>query len=110
MRNTRPLVVFALTLVLIGQMASAQDMSRYRAHALESSLDSVIAATGARAADLKTLHDRLVVNCDRARTQGLTDTDIIESISASDALDKTRVTNKAAFRPCEMGRPDIRGR
>jgi hypothetical protein len=57
MNSTRPLVI-AVSLVLTGQMASAQDMSRYRVYALESSVDSVIAASGARSADTKTLHER----------------------------------------------------
>src|SRR5689334_13105626 len=38
--------------------ASAQDLSRYRAYALESSLASVVASSGARATDAKTLHER----------------------------------------------------
>ena len=120
MNSTRPLVI-AVSLILSGQMASAQDMSRYRVYALESSLDSVIAASGARSADAKTLHERpatiqelqwrapyvgsgdtladpvreiaftfyndalyqVVVNYDRDRTEGLTNNDIIESISAA---------------------------
>jgi hypothetical protein len=45
-------------LILGGQLAFAQDMSRYRAYVLESSLDSVVAASGARSADAKTLHER----------------------------------------------------
>lgn len=51
-------LVLAVSLVLTGRMASAQDMSRYRVYALESSLDSVIAATRSRATDAKTLHER----------------------------------------------------
>ena len=120
MNSTRPLVI-AVSLILSGQMASAQDMSRYRVYALESSVDSVIAASGARSADVKRLHERpatiqelqwrapyvgsgdtladpvreiaftfyndalyqVVVNYDRDRTEGLTDNDIIESISAA---------------------------
>jgi hypothetical protein len=57
MNSTRPLVI-AMGLILGGQLAFAQDVSRYRAYALESSLDSVVAASGARAADAKTLHER----------------------------------------------------
>jgi hypothetical protein len=57
MNRTRPLVI-AVGLILGGQMAFAQDMSRYRAYVLESSLDSVVAASGARSADAKTLHER----------------------------------------------------
>ena len=119
--NSMRLLVIAVSLILSGQMASAQDMSRYRVYALESSLDSVIAASGARSADAKTLHERpatiqelqwrapyvgsgdtladpvreiaftfyndalyqVIVNYDRDRTEGLTNNDIIESISAA---------------------------
>jgi hypothetical protein len=52
MNSARP-VFIAVGLVLGGQLAFAQDVSRYRAYALESSLDSVVAATGARAVDAK---------------------------------------------------------
>ena len=109
MNSTRRLVI-AASLILSGQMASAQDMARYRAYALESNVASVIAASGARSADAKTIHKRpatiqelqwrapyvtstdtmadpvrdiaftfyndalyqVVVNYDRARTEGLT--------------------------------------
>ena len=120
MKSTRPLVI-AVGLILSGQLAFAQDMSRYRAYVLESSLDSVVAASGARAADAKTLHERpatiqelewrapyadsrnalpdpvreisftfyndalyqVTVNYDRDRTEGLTNRDIVESLSAA---------------------------
>ena len=120
MKNVRPLVI-AVSLILSGQMVSAQDMSRYRVYALESSLDTVVAASGARSADAKTLHLRpaniqelqwhapyvssgdtradpvreiaftfyndalyqVVVNYDRDRTEGLTNVDIVESLSAA---------------------------
>ena len=57
MNSTRPLVI-AVGLILGGQLAFAQDMSRYRAYVLQSSLESVVAASGARTADAKTLHER----------------------------------------------------
>jgi hypothetical protein len=57
MNSARPLVI-AVGLILGGQLAFAQDMSRYRAYVLESSLDVVVLASGARAADAKTLHER----------------------------------------------------
>lgn len=120
MNSTRPLVI-AVGLMLGGQLALAQDMSRYRAYVLESSLDSVIAASGARAADPKTLHERpatiqqlewrapyvdsrntladpvreisftfyndalyqVIVNYDPDRTEGLTNSDIVESLSTA---------------------------
>jgi hypothetical protein len=120
MNSTRPLVI-AFGLILGGQLAFAQDMSRYRAYLLESSLDSVVAASGARAADAKTLHERpatiqqlewrapyvdsrnrladpvreiaftfyndalyqVIVIYDRDRTEGLTNSDIVESLSTA---------------------------
>jgi hypothetical protein len=120
MNSTRPIVI-AVGLILGGQLAFAQDISRYRVYALESRLESVVAASGARAADAKTLHERpatiqelewrapyvdsrntladpvreisfifyndalyqLVVTYDRDRTEGLTNSDIIESLSTA---------------------------
>ena len=120
MNSTRPIII-AVGLILCGQLTSAQDMSRYRAYALESSLDSVVAASGARAADTRTLHERpatiqelqwrapyvdsrdtqadpvreiaftfyngalyqVVVHYDRDRTDGLTNRDIVESVSTA---------------------------
>jgi hypothetical protein len=55
--NTMQPVVLALTVLLSGQTAFAQDMTRYRAYALESSLDTVVATIGAPA-DAETLHTR----------------------------------------------------
>ena len=120
MNSTRPLLI-AVGLILGCQLAVAQDMSRYRAYVLESSLDSVAAASGARTADAKTLHERpatiqqlewhapyvdsrntladpvreisftfyndalyqVIVNYDRDRTDGLTNSDIVESLSTA---------------------------
>ena len=120
MNSTRPLVI-ALGLILGGQSAVAQDLSRYRAYVLEGSLDSVVAASGTRTADAKTLHARpatiqqlewrapygdsrntladpvreisftfyndalyrVIVNYDRDRTEGLTDSDVVGSLSTT---------------------------
>ena len=120
MNSTRPLLI-AVGLILVGQLAFAQDMSRYRAYVLESSLDSVVAASGARASDARTLHERpatiqelgwrapyvdsrntvadpvrevfftfyndalyrVRVHYDRDRTEGLTNSDIVESVSTT---------------------------
>ena len=120
MNCTRPLVI-AVGLILGAQLAFAQDMSRYRAYVLESSLESVVAASGARTADAKTLHERpatiqqlewrapyvdsrntladpvrgisftfyndalyqVIVTYDRDRTEGLTNSDIVESLSTA---------------------------
>jgi hypothetical protein len=120
MNSARPLVV-AIGLILGAQPAFAQDITRYRTYALDSSLDSVVVASGGRAADAKTLHERpatirqlewrapyadsrntpadpvrdiaftfyndalyqIIVNYDRERTEGLTNSDIVESLSAA---------------------------
>ena len=120
MNSGRSLVI-AVGLILGGQLAFAQDMSRYRAYVLASSLDSIVAASGARAGDAKTLHERpaiiqelewrrpyvdsrnavadpvqeisftfyndalyqVIVTYDRDRTEGLTNIDIVESLSAA---------------------------
>lgn len=129
------LFIVAFAIIFSAPQASAQDMSSYRAYALESSLASVIAASGARPEDAKTPHTRparidelewrapyarssdttadsvrsiafsfyndalyqVIVNYDRSRTEGLTNTDVIESVSAAYgvpvlATAKTRTT------------------
>ena len=57
MNTLRPFVI-GVTLLVSAQTAFSQDMTRYRAYALDSSLDSVVAASGARPADVQTLHTR----------------------------------------------------
>ena len=117
----RALVVAVLGLLLGASWAYAQDLSRYRVYTLGSSLDAVVAASGARPTEARTLHKRpamiqeiewrasylrpatdpvdpvrgiaftfyddalyqLVVSYDRDRTEGLTEADIVESISAT---------------------------
>ena len=107
--------------LLSGQTVFAQDLSRYRDYVLESSVETVAAASGLRATEAKTLHERpakiqqlqwrtpyvnpetttadpvrevdfaffndalyeVVVTYNRDRTEGLTNDDIIESLSAS---------------------------
>ena len=114
-------LVLAAGIILSGHVAAADDLSRYRAYVLESSLESVIAATGSRTVEWKTIHQRpgiiqeldwrppyvssrdttadpvrsivfsfyqdalyqVVVHYDRQRTEGLTNSDIVESLSAS---------------------------
>jgi hypothetical protein len=118
--NSARVALVAVLLFSISQPALAQDLSRYRAYVLDSSVTSVIAASGARAADVKTLHERpariqelewnapyqgqgsglvdpvrgavfafyddalyqVVVTYNRDRTDGLTDRDIVESLTA----------------------------
>jgi hypothetical protein len=144
MNSTRPLVV-AVSLILTGQMASAQDMSRYRVYALESSVDSVIAASGARSEKAKTLHERpatiqellwrapyvvsgaaladpvreiaftfyndalyqVIVSYDPDRTEGLTNNEIIESISASYGVPAIGTTKTRTSPPAEAAAGSI---
>jgi len=118
--NSARILLIALVLVLSSQLGSAQDLARYRVYVLESSLESVVAASGTRAADAKTLHERpakiqqlewrapygssdreladpvqgavftfydgalyqVVVSYNRGRTDGLSNSDIIESLTA----------------------------
>ena len=58
MNSARALAVVGGGFIVSGYPASAQDLSRYRAYALESSLASVITASGARLGDAKSLHER----------------------------------------------------
>jgi hypothetical protein len=136
--NIAPVLLIAFGLILYAQSGSAQDASRYRVYVLESSLESVIAASGARADDAKTLHERpaaiqeiewrapyassgsdladpvrgiiftfyndalyqVAVSYDRDRTDGLTSSDIIESLSAvygEPVLRSARTRPAAAF-------------
>ena len=142
MNSTRPLVI-AVGLILGGQLAFAQDMSRYRGYVLDSSLDSVVAASGARSADAKTLHERpaaiqqlewrapyvdsrntladpvreisftfyndalyqVIVNYDRDRTEGLTNGDIIDSVSTAYGV-PTLASAKARMSPPAEAFPD----
>jgi len=118
--NSARVFLVAVVIVLSSQLASAQALAGYRAYALESSLESVLAASGARASDTKTLHERpskiqelewrapyarsgaemvdpvkgltfsfvddalyqVVVDYDPSRTDGLTNTEIIDSLTA----------------------------
>ncbi len=121
MNSTHALVV-VVSLIVSAQVVSAQELSRYRAYALESSVESVVATIGARAPAAQTLHERpatiqqlewrapygspgngvsadpvrdvafsfvndalyqVLVTYDRDRTAGLTNSDIIESLSSS---------------------------
>ena len=57
MKRARVLLIGG-ALVFSAQLGSAQDLSRYRAYVLQSSVESVVAASGTRAADARTLHER----------------------------------------------------
>jgi len=52
------LFAVAVILVVSAQLVSAQDALRYRAYALDSSVDAVLATTGSRNAEIKVLHER----------------------------------------------------
>ena len=56
--NSARVFFVAVVLVLSSQLVSAQALTGYRAYVLDSSLETVLAASGARAADTKTLHER----------------------------------------------------
>jgi len=121
MTSVRAVTVASAAFVLCAQPLLAQELSRYRAYTLESSVASVVEISGARASDIKTPHERpakiqqmewrtpyaspgrdlvdpvnqvqfsfcddqlyqVVVTYDRARTEGLTNDDVIESFSAT---------------------------
>jgi hypothetical protein len=121
MNSRRAWVIGAAALTVFAHVASAQDVARYRGYVLESTLEAVVAASGARAADVKTIHERpakiqqlewrapylssgselvdpvreitftflddalyeLIVSYDRDRTDGLTDRDIIETLTSA---------------------------
>ena len=126
----------AAALSLVGHVASAQDVSHYREYVLESTLESVLAASGAPAADAKTIHERpatiqelewrapyvgsvsgradpvsgivfrfvndalyqVVVSYDRDRTDGLTNTDIIDTLAATYGAPALRVAKQPPAR------------
>jgi hypothetical protein len=56
--HSRRFLVIAVALILSVPPTSAQDLSRDRAYALESIVAAVIATSGARGADAKTLHQQ----------------------------------------------------
>lgn len=113
-------LLIASVLVCSAAPGWAQDLLSYRAYVLESSLASVVATSGARAAEAKTLHERpakiqelewrapyasstdrmadpvrgavfaffndalyrIVIRYERDRTDGLTNSDVIDSLSS----------------------------
>jgi hypothetical protein len=143
MNTARGLIIASAALILIADVASAQDLSRYRDYVLESSLESVVTASGARATDTKTIHERpakiqelewrapyassasepadpvgeifftffndalyqVVVNYDRDRTAGLTNSDIIDTLTAAYGAPVVRSARTQATRPA-AAQPD----
>ena len=118
MHGTRVFLI-AVAVIVSAHVGSAQELSRYRVYTLESDLASVVAASGVRLTDVKTLHERpariqelewrapyvssgsdnadpvrgivfgfyndalyqIVVTYDHGRTDGLTSSDVIKSLS-----------------------------
>jgi hypothetical protein len=136
--NSACRVVGAVAVLLSsGQATFAQDVSRYRGYVLESTLASVIVASGARATEAKTLHERpakiqelewrapyagvgneladpvrdigftfvddalyqIVIGYDRNRTVGLTNHDIITTLTSTYGAPVGRSATTAAVRP-----------
>jgi hypothetical protein len=121
MTSLRAVALASVAVVVGVNPLGAQDLSRYRAYALESSVASVVTLSGVRQADTRTSHERpakiqeiewrapysrsgsdladpvhdlqfsfyedqlyqVVVTYDRDRMEGLTDADVIESLSAT---------------------------
>ena len=122
MHGTRVFLI-AVAVIVSAHVGSAQELSRYRVYTLESDLASVVAASGVRLTDVKTLHERpariqelewrapyvssgsdnadpvrgiafgfyndalyqIVVTYDHGRTDGLTSSDVIKSLSEGTA-------------------------
>lgn len=61
MINFRVLAVAPVALALCAITVSAQELSRYRDYTLESTVAAVVAASGARASDTTTAHERPAV-------------------------------------------------
>jgi hypothetical protein len=51
-------LIAVAVLVLSSQTVSAQDVARYGAYALESSVDAVVLDSGSRSSDIRVLHER----------------------------------------------------
>jgi hypothetical protein len=139
----RACAIGTAALSLFGQVAFAQDVSRYRGYVLDSTLESVIATSGARATDAKTLHERpakiqelewrapyvtsgtgladpvrgivftflddalyqVIVSYDSSRTDGLTNDDIIETLTAAYGAPVLRSATQRPVRPA-AAQPD----
>jgi hypothetical protein len=137
MNSARGFVLAVAALILSGDVASAQDFSRYREYALGGTLESVVATSGARATDAKTIHERpakiqelewrapyvrsgseladpvgeiafmflddalyqVVVSYDRDRTDGLTNNDIVATLTTAYGEPVLRSARVQATRP-----------
>jgi len=137
MNRARTYVIAAVSLLLGVHATWAQDMSRYRAYVLASSVESIVASSGVREGEAKTIHSRpatirerewrapyasstaafadpvrgisfkfvddslfqIVVTYDRDRTEGLTNADLIETLTASYGTPTRNVGNASVARP-----------
>jgi hypothetical protein len=137
MKSARGLAVVVAALSLVGEVVFAQDLSRYRDYVLDSTLQSVVTASGTRTTDVKTIHERpakiqqlewrapyassgsefadpvrtigftffndalyqVVVSYDRDRTAGLTNDDLIDTLTATYGTPVPKSAKTPAPRP-----------
>jgi hypothetical protein len=135
MNRARVFVIGAAIFSLFAYVAAAQDLSRYRAFVLESSMESVVGSSGGRATDARTLHERpakiqelewwapyasgeladpvrqiafrfyndalyqVIVSYDPDRTDGLTDRDLIATLTSAYGAPVPRSAKRQAIRP-----------
>ena len=132
--------LIAVVVLLAAHSTSAQDMSRYRAYALASSLESIVASSGVRGDTAKTIHSRpakiqelewrapyvsstavlvdpvraiafsfvddelfqIVVSYDRERTDGLSNSDIVELLTTSYGAPVSKSSKASGVRPAAV--------
>jgi hypothetical protein len=137
MNSARRCVIAAVSLLLGAHATWAQDISRYRAYVLASSVESIVASSGVREGEARTIHSRpakiqelewrapyansaaalvdpvrgisfsfvddslfqIVVTYDRDRTEGLTNADLIETLTTSYGSPVRDVRNASIARP-----------
>ena len=89
--NRFQVLPIAVALVVSSQAGWAQDLSRYRAYVLESSLESVLAASGARAPEAKTLHERpaKIQELEWRAPYGTTRDDVADPVRGIDGISET---------------------
>src|SRR6478672_1021150 len=139
---TIPRALAIASVVVLGtHSVEAQDLSRYRAYRLESTVAAVVTISGARDSDVKSLHERpariqqlewqppyvvrgsegadpvqgiifrfyngalyqLVVTYDRERMEGLTNDDVIASVSAAYGIPPLRPVGARSVAATDMG-------
>jgi hypothetical protein len=138
---TSPRALALASVIVCGtHSAAAQDLSRYRAYRLESTVAAVVAISGARDSDVKSVHERpaqiqelewhsafvlrgtegadpiqdiifrfyngalyqILVTYDRARMEGLTNEDVIASVSATYGIPPLRPARARSVPAAEM--------